>query len=594
MTPWENTFVRRMIYLTLFGTGAYADKRVAIPGHGELLDMDGLVVIYLRRGQRHFEKKYRDYPILETEWFQNFMKYHQPFPAIRDYLYDRNKAPDGRGVFLDRIMLAVREYSVFDTRQVLATEEKLLRDYFGVLISIVGNILKASPKAARAGAAHHFSLPGGTEAGDDGPRASVEAYLCTLASQEGCLALAQEFLGLGGRDDWDRDTVQDYPEDALQGRYGLRLLRMEYFNAMGNQTFREWTEGLAGEQWEHEVAYYFMQWLRRHENSDIPASVRQFITQYYNRNISGTDFCPEHFSCRQGIRVAAMIYFATRFSLEVPESQSGYLLFLCKYPPAQGRAWLPAVHMTEAKLRSRIAGNLKAGIVSDTALGWHILYCMDHPDESYTETIARVARNQLRKKWVRQLAMKYTCSRMDVDTACERILPRMQGDMFFFVAEQYRRAGSARLVNMVWRYGEKYATHKLHCDVMLVHLQNRSGMESLLNHIEKRHLMPPKCREYGITEAIRNIDAPELLDGLERFLSLGLKDSFKDDGQDSMLDAALDALVRMASSGAEEYAAVREMLGRYLRQYRDSSWKKEKLEESLRRIGSGCAAGKGA
>ena len=591
MTPWENTFVRNMIYFALFGTGAYADRRVSLPGRQEPLDMGDLVVDYLRRGHMHFEKRHKEYLILETEWFQNFMKYNQPFPEICEYLYKKDKAADSRGAFLDRMLQAMREYTVFDTRQVLSSQEKVLRDYFDILISIVGNILRASQKACRIRHAP-FIEASGREVMEEKIRKRDQqtAYLQALMDQNAYLVLAEEFLELGGRTDWDRNTLHEYPVSVLRNRYDLNLLLSEYFNTMGSQTVREWLSHLAGRQWEHESAYYLMHWIRRRENSEIPEPLRQYIIQYYNRNIEEMDFYLEPFACgedepnRRGLQIEAMLYFAVHFSLEIPHNKIGELLFLCKYPPEDGCEWLPARYMTEEELRTRILKNLKAGIANETVLSWHILYCMDHPDECYTDVIARVARNQLRKKWVRQIAMTYTCRKMDADMVCDQILPRMQGDMFFFVAEQYRRAGSERLAGMVWRYGEKYATHKLRCDILLIHLQNRRGINSFINHIEKRRQLPAECREYNAVEAIRNINAPELIDELERFFCLGLKDSFRDDPVDGILEASADALIQMGVSSPQMWEAVHQFFERCLAEHGDTAWKREAILDCIRRM----------
>ena len=572
MTPWEDTLVRNMIYLTLLENGPFMDNGDASTDIGVLVDD------FLRRGQKHFEKRYRDCTILETEWFWNFMKYSQPLQAIREYLYEKDKTEDSRDVFLDKMLQAVREYTVFDTRPVLSSEERVLREYFRTLILVVGNILR--------------TFPGGNQ-GRDSTWQTDAAYTQALMDRDTYLSLAEEFLTLGGRGDWDRSSLNEYPQSVLRDRYDLVLLCSEYFNTMGDRTVREWISHLSGKQWEHDSAYYIMHRLRRHESSEIPETLRQYITQYYNRNIEEMDFYLEpsmHKTDepnRRGLQIDVMIYFATHFSLEIPQNKTGELLFLCKYPPETGYEWLPAKYMPEAELSDRILRNLEAGIANETILSWHILYCTDHPDKRYTEVIARVARNQLRKKWVRQIAMKYTCREMDVDSACSSILPRMQGDMFFFVAEQYCRAGSEQLANMVWSYGEKYATHKLRCDVMLVHLQNRKGIDSFLNHIEKRHLLPNGCREYRAADAIRNINAPELADELERFFCLGLKDSFKDSTEDSILDAAADALIRMAASGAEEYNNICEIFERCMEKYGDNAWKCDKIRKYIQIVRSG-------
>lgn len=591
MIPWENTSIKNMIYLTLFGTGAYGNKRVTVPGCGEPLTMEALVTEYLRRGQRRFEKKHKEYPILETVWFDNFMKFSQPLPAIRDYLYDKNKTADSRGEFLDTLIQKVREYSVFDARTIFSSEEKVLWDYFGILISIVGNILKAFKAAftVKDMAEPELFLCTAAER-REWKRQGEKAYLTALMNRDAYLKLINEFLEQGCRDDWERGTLHDYPVEVYRKRYEMRLLWSDYINTAGDQTVGEWMAYLQGEDWEHASAGYLMRWLRKHENSEIPVPIRQYITQYYYRNIDKTDFYLEPFTSGDdssnpyGLRVLALVYFATVFSLEIPQNKTEELLFLCKYPPSERHEWLPSVYFSKEELCEQIARNLKAGIANETVLSWHILYCIDHPDDVYTDTIARVAKNQLRKKWVRQIAMQYICKRMDADTACEQILPRMQGDMFFFVAEQYRRAGSERLARLVWHYGEKYATHKLRCDVMLIHLQNRRGIDSFINHIEKRHMLPVECRGYGAVEAIRNIDAPELLDELERFFALGLKNSFRDEPVNGILEAASDAMVHMAFVNPEEYDAVSDIFHRYLKQYQEPVWKRNKIEDCIRRI----------
>lgn len=575
MIPWEKTSTKNMIYFTLFGTSAYSDKRVMMPGFEKPMIPEELVTEYLRRGQRRFEKKHMEYLILETEWFENFMKFCQPIPVVRNYLFDKNKTVDSRKYFLDFLIQEVREYTVFDDRTLLSSEERILRDYFGILISVVGNILKTFRKA--------WMVEDLTEAEPcrctleerkEWKRRSEEKYLLALTNRDAYLKLVEESMSLGGREDWERGTLHDYPVEVYRKRHEVRLIQADYFNTAGNQTIREWMEYLAGEAWEHLSAMYLMRWLRRHENSEIPVPVRQYMIQYYNTNIKRADF---HLN-------PVMVCFAERFSLEIPKDSAGELLFLCRYPPQEGKEWMPFRYMTSEELRTAIAHNLKAGIVNETVLSWHILYCTDYPDDIYTESIARTARNQMRKKWVRQLAIRYVCRSKDVDCACEQILPRMQGDMFFFVVEQYRSVGSRSLARIVWHYGEKYATHKLRCDVMLVHLQDRRGIDSFLNHIEKRRTIPTECYRYGVLDAIRNIRAPELMEELERFFALGLKNSFRQEPGQEVAEAAFEALAAMAAAGQKEHDAVEHMLRRYLTLYYETEWKREKIEAYLSRL----------
>lgn len=575
MIPWENTSTKNMIYFTLFGTSAYSNKRVMMPGFEKPMTREELVTEYLRRGQRRFEKKHMEYSILETEWFENFMKFCQPIPVVSNYLFDKNKTVDSRKHFLDFLIQEVREYTVFDDRTLLSSEEKILRDYFGILISVVGNILKTFRKAWMAENLTEAEPCRCTlEERKEWKRRGVETYLLALTDREAYLKLAEESMRLGGRDDWERGTLHDYPAEVYRKRYEVRLIQSDYFNTAGNQTIREWMEYLAGEAWEHASAIYLMRWLRRHENSEIPVPVRQHIIQYYNTNTGSADF---HLN-------PVMVCFAERFSLKIPKDRASELLFLCRYPPQEGKEWLPFRYMTPEELCTAIAHNLKAGIVNETVLSWHILYCTDYPDDIYTGSIARIARNQMRKKWVRQLAIRYICKSKDVDCACEQILPRMQGDMFFFVVEQYRSVGSRNLARMVWHYGERYATHKLRCDVMLVHLQDRRGIDSFLNHIEKRRTIPTECYRYGVLDAISNIRAPELMEELERFFALGLKNSFRQEPGQGVTEAAFEALAELAAAGQKEYDAVENMLKRYLDLYYETEWKREKIAAYLSRL----------
>lgn len=592
MTPWELTPVRAMIYLSLFGDGTFAGRMASPLNREEAYTMDGLVVFYLQHGQRVFEKRYPECPLVTSDWFLDFMKYHQTIHRIQEYLHDKDKAPHSRNAFLQEMIWSVREYSVFDTRQLLASEEKPLWEYFNLLTSIVRNVMRDA-RAAVCGKDVHASGHEDRASAGESAAGQWERYLEALTDRNAYLALIEALLSAGGREDWNRTNLHEYPESVWRDRYDLRLLRDEYFHAAGNQTLREWKDGLEGTMWEQESAYYLMRRLRGHGHSEISDTIRQYISQYYNRNIATSDFClkrlmgREDGPNRQGMQVDMLLCFAGRFSFDMPQNKRKALLLFCAYPPPEGSFWLPRNYLTEEEIRDTVQENLRRGIVNDMVLGWHIRYCMDYPDAECTARMISIACNQTRKKWVRRIAIQCACRLVDVRTACDTIMPRIQGDMFFFVAEQYRQSGDERLAALVWRYGEKYASHKLRCDVTLIHLQDRRGMERFLEHVEKRRQIPPECRAYHVTDAIRRINRPELIAVLKGYLFLCLRDNFRDNPEDSLLDAVCDALVGIGSARETEQKAVRRIFEEALERYGDISWKCEVLERCIGRI-PGC------
>lgn len=90
--------------------------------------------------------------------------------------------------------------------------------------------------------------------------------------------------------------------------------------------------------------------------------------------------------------------------------------------------------------------------------------------------------------------------------------------------------------------------------------------------------MPVEPHLPGPTEAIRGIRRLELTDELEKLLRAAWKTGFRDDPDDSLLDAVAAALVNIGCSGAEGYERVMQIFGRLMVKYRDDEEKASALK----------------
>lgn len=577
-TRWEESPFKALLYFELFGAGGAAGKMVQRPGRAQELTAAELLDYYLEKAQEKFErycvKGSAADTVVNSDWLLDFVKWYDLIGKIRQYLLIPGKPANSRSLFVDQVMNALQEYSVFDTRSITAAEEKGLRRYFSLLVGIMqktmSNMYRTSSMMSEK------------------PMAGAEAearYLAALQSREIYLELIKEFLSLGGREDWNRINLVHYPDEVWKTRYDMQLLRDEYLYAYGNRTVAEWQSDLAGTAWEREVGGYWKRWLCRRTSAEAAPS----LLDYYNHMQACVDFALNTLANRQdgpnwqGMQVDMLLYFAKRFSWEVPERNVKELLKFCQYPPAAGEVWLPERYMTKSQIRQEIVRNIKQGLCSDMVLGWHISYCIDHEIDECRDKINKISKNPARKMQTRRLAAEYVCRYMDVEAACKEFLPGMKGDAFFYSVKQYANTGNGRLAEMVWHYGERYIIHKMRCDVLLVHMQNRRGIQSFLHHIRRRHKLPPESREYDIIGAIRGLSHPEILEDLGQFFLLSLKDTFKDDPEYSMRDASAEALVRAAQEYEQEIVSA--VFAEALKQYGEVPEKAEYIRRCMERAG---------
>lgn len=94
--------------------------------------------------------------------------------------------------------------------------------------------------------------------------------------------------------------------------------------------------------------------------------------------------------------------------------------------------------------------------------------------------------------------------------------------------------------------------------------------------------MPAELYLPGLTEAIRGIRRLELTDELEKLLRAAWKTGFRDDPDDSLLDAAAAALVNIGCSGEDGYERAVQIFGRLMEKYQGDEEKTSALKMWIR------------
>lgn len=582
MTPWETTPMKTLLYYTLLDSSRYAGKLVRLPKHEDYISMSELVDFYMYHGQKHFEKKYQESPIVESEWFLDFVKRDHIVEKLAAFLLDQKKAPGSRQEFLEGVLRGLREYSVLDTRGVMLPEEKQIEKYLNVMTDVIKMILRCARGAVS---------PEEVRQPVQSKKASRQRYLSMLESRESYLEMMDEFLRLGGREDWTRTDLCEYPAAVLAEHGEFQFMIEDYLHMQGRRTMKEWLVVLNGASWESESVYMLRNRYRGCDMERVPESVKVCMKKYYNNRIAGAEFRIRTLTDRQdgpnrqGMQVDMLLYFAESLGLDIPEEQWSNLLWLCPYPPKEGGTWLPEHFLGAQAVREAVIYNVRHGIANDVVLGWHIRYCIDHGVVECRENLMKVARNHPRRMWLREIAMEYICRYTDPEVVKREILPRLQGELFFYTAQRIIRPGDEELADIIWDYGVRYAANKMHADVLLVFIQSRRGIDSFLWHTEKRHQLPPESREYGIVEAVRSLSRPEVFDQMERIFALCLRDRFRDDPNYSLRTAIADAFVQLAWSQPEAREKVRNMFVKYQEKCGEVSWKQEYLRNCMKRAG---------
>lgn len=303
-------------------------------------------------------------------------------------------------------------------------------------------------------------------------------------------------------------------------------------------------------------------WLAQRLTEPIPDEMEQYARQYYDLHIEAVDFRKaviwktDSKMVYHGEIAEILTLFAERFGYDMPKEKARELLFWSPYYGGSQRNWLPAKYLTEMEIREQVTVNLLSGELKGDVMRWHIRYCMDHGIEECAPVILKVARNPIRNEWVRKDALEYACRLMGIREVCEKLLPGLKGELFFFVAHFFRGAGDRELADLVWDYGEQFPKQKLRTDICLSFMQDRRGVESLRRHLQKRNGMPREWLTPGPAEAVRSIHSVELTDELERLLRVAWKAGFRDDPDESLLHAAAMAMVAIGQKGGQGYKQV--------------------------------------
>ena len=415
------------------------------------------------------------------------------------------------------------------------------------------------------------------------------AYLAALTDRDQYVSLVEELLREGKRDDWTRlEFFWDYPREILDRRLDLKAVARDFYLNRDDMSMRRWMACLAGTQWEHYASFHIYQWLTRNHRKRVPARMELWIRQYYDRHLESLDFheaiiWKTDSSMDYCGAVSEMItLFAERFGYDMPKEKAKNLLIWSAYTGRGQRSWLPARYLTAAEIREQVIANMMSGELRGDVMRWHIRYCIDHQIRECSTVILRAAKNPVRNVWVRKDALEYACGMMGVHEVCRDLLPGLKGELFFFVAEYFRDTEDRELADIIWGYGEEYPSQKLRSDICLTLMQDRRGVESLSRHLQRRNGMPVEPFLPGPTEAIRGIRRVELTDELEKLLRAAWKAGFRDDPDDSLLDAAATALVNIAGGGGYGYERVMQIFERLMVKYRDDEEKVAALKQWIR------------
>lgn len=320
-------------------------------------------------------------------------------------------------------------------------------------------------------------------------------------------------------------------------------------------------------------------WLVRHWEEPVPEMMERYARQYYDRHLMNVDFRKaviwktDSSMAYHGEDAEMLTLFAERFGYDMPSEKARELLIWSPYYGRGQGNWLPARYLPETEIREQIIENLMSGELKGDVMRWHIRYCIDYEIRECAPVILKAAGNPIRNVWVRKDALEYACHMLGIHEVCRDFLPGLKGELFFFVADFFRNTGDRELSDLIWNYGEQCPRQKLRSDICLTFMQDRRGVESLRRHLQKRNGMPRGWVFPGPAEAVRNICNIELADELEKLLRMAWKEGFRDDPDDSLLNAAAAALVTVGHSDAQGYKRVREIFERLMELYRNEEEK---------------------
>lgn len=511
----------------------------------------------LARAKKRFINGHEAYNVLDTDWFCDYLRHCLPIGEIFGYVWDGQLWKRTSFIFVRELVAGVRTYAADRSCRISATEEMALRNFFRMLIKTVRDILKYVSEGYLLPQTGHMAYKEGSTTAF-----LADTYQEALTDQKKYLSLVRKMLELGGQEDWTKRKFGEYPWEVLETHLEIREVAWDFYLNRDEKSVREWMDCLAGEQWEHYASFYIFCRLKRFGERGIHQETETWIRRYYEKYIESADikgsivWKTDNIMLYQRWRVEPLILFARRFGYGMSKTKAKELLFRCAYTGDGNRTgkdeWLPERYLTKEEIREQIITNLMREDLKGDVMRWHIRYCMDHHIGACTSVILKTARNPIRNTWVRKEALAYICKSMDIHAVCRDILPGLRGELFFFVAETFRDTESPELADLIWNYGERYSGQKLRCDICLVHMQDPRGVESLRRHMQRRNGMPPEPAAYELAEAVRGIYRAELADELEKFVRAASRTGFRDNPEDSLLDASLTALAAIACDREEE------------------------------------------
>lgn len=218
----------------------------------------------------------------------------------------------------------------------------------------------------------------------------------------------------------------------------------------------------------------------------------------------------------------------------------------------------------EEEIRAWVVRELENTQLEEERMWECLWYCVEHEVKEAEERIIKIACTRKRKWWVREVAVEYACRMMPLDELCDRVLPTLAGLQMIRVVERFLDTRDPMLIDFVWIYGEYYGKQKMACDALAIKMQDRRGLASFRNHLERRGAVTRAVVYPDPVEAIGEICEVELLDELERLLRLVLKDSFQDRKERSLRENVEKALRNVVKYGGE---AAREQVVSLLERY---------------------------
>lgn len=556
----------------------------------------------MTEAQKIYINSHEAYRVLDADWFRSYLCEGSVIFDLCNYMLREEYWKWARGVYVRDLAVEAGAYAARYAGGISDQEEMALRNFFRMLMKTVQDVRADRKRGFLLALTWETELPVWEVD-------RLPVYRDALTDQKQYLALVEELLLLGNREDWTKKGFWEYPRTVLEERPELKAVARDFYLNRDVERVREWRDCLAGRRWEHNASCSVFHWLKRNPGEAVPAEMEAWVREYYDRRIGTVDIRGSVYwktdsnMVHRSYQADELILYAERFSLEMPEEKARELLFRCAYEgKAQGGAqpdvpsdWLPARYLTEAKIREQVITNLLTEDLKGDVMRWHIRYCRDHKIRECETVIRKLVKSPIRNLCVRMDALVYVCDGMSASEACQEVLSGLRGEMFFFGVEQFLDSRDGELADLVWAFGEQYPRQKYRCDIYLTLLQDRRGVESLRRHLQRRNGIPLDEVVPGPAEAVGQICSLELVEELERFLQTAWKDGFRDSGQvgggqvdggsaddgldssGSLWEAAATALIGLACRGAREREQVMAVFDRLLERHHGDKKKTAKI-----------------